>query len=87
MRVDEYSLTDPLTPDWTWKDLEEVLNELAGSEERRGLVKSMISAIRKQAVFLPSRESLKQVVAASWIILDERPGPIGGLGPMLLEAT
>ena len=65
--------TDRHLPDWTWRQLEFELSGMAGSEERRRLVGSLVAAMERQSVVLSAREMLRHLLTVAWVVLDETP--------------
>ncbi|MDP1738413.1 MAG: hypothetical protein Q8L23_13355 [Caulobacter sp.] len=58
-------------PVWTWSQLEDALTELAASRQQHDMIESLVSATRKQARYLPSGHTLKEILCIAWVIADE----------------
>lgn len=58
-------------PVWTWSQLEDALGELAASRQQHDMVEALVSATRKQARYLPSGHTLKEILCIAWVIADE----------------
>jgi len=58
-------------PDFTWAELEEALTTIAASPRQRDMAPDLVSATRKQAVFMPRSLVLREILCAAWVIADE----------------
>jgi hypothetical protein len=58
-------------PAWTWDQLEALLVRLAASPAQREMAPALVSATRKQSVFLPPEHVLLEVLCLACFIADE----------------
>ena len=81
----EQALTGALQPShmpsWTWDQLEQLLVRLAASPAQREMAPALVSATRKQSVFLPPEHVLLEVLCLACFIADEGTSSRLGDGP------
>lgn len=58
-------------PVWTWSQLEDALSEIAASRPQHDMIEALVSATRKQATYLPTGHTLKEILCIAWVIADE----------------
>ena len=73
-------LQDPLMTWLTWADLEEALTDLA-SPGNAPLVKDFVTALWKEAEFLPETHTLGRILAATVLLAGPACFPGSGEGP------
>jgi hypothetical protein len=66
-------------PAFTWEELERQLADLSGSPARAAITPPLVSAMRKQAPWMPSEMVLREVLCLAWTLMDESFQP--GRGP------
>ena len=57
-------------PDFTWADLEEAMTSIAASSRQREMAPDLVSATRKQAVFMPRSLVLREILCMAWVIAE-----------------
>jgi len=62
---------EPVTPTFTWVQLERQLVDLAATEMQAEMVRHLISATRKLAAFKPPEMVLREILCITWVLLDE----------------
>ena len=63
-------------PTFTWEQLERQLADLSGSPAKAAITPPLVSAMRKQAPFIPSEMVLREILCLAWTLMDEgfQPG-------------
>ena len=68
------------TPVFTWEQVERQLADLSGSPSRAALAEPLVSALRKQARWMPPEMVLRELFCLAWTLMDEsfQPGLLPG---------
>ena len=71
---------ETLTPAFTWAQVERQLADLSGSPERAAITAPLVSALRKQARWMPPEMVLRELFCLAWTLMDEsfQPGLLPG---------
>jgi hypothetical protein len=80
--IDETARTH--LPSATWDQLETALASLADSHSKRLMVRHLVEATRKQALFLPVEETLREILCIGFVLMDEdfQPPEVGSTTPL-----
>lgn len=57
-------------PVWTWEQLERQLVSLASGPEMASVTSELVSAVRKQARWLPPEMVLREILCAAFAVMD-----------------
>ena len=68
------------TPVFTWEQVERQLADLSGSPSRAAITAPLVSALRKQARWMPPEMVLRELFCLAWTLMDEsfQPGLLPG---------
>jgi hypothetical protein len=58
-------------PSFTWEQLERQLADLSGTPAKAAITPPLVSAMRKQAPFMPAEMVLREILCLAWTLMDE----------------
>lgn len=70
-----------LLPQMTWGDVEAGLVEMATTDLKRRMTPTLVSGVRKQAMFKPPSAVMAELLCLAWLLGDEAFDPAEGLIP------